>query len=61
MPTPTAPFSVCTMPPTMMPPVAARPLSRPPVSALASTNSMSMPGTATMPNSRIKKSQRFSA
>jgi hypothetical protein len=44
----------------MMPAVAARPRLLPPVSALASTNSMSMPGTAMMPNRSTKKSQRFS-
>lgn len=46
--------------PAMMPAVADRPEARPPVSEFARTKTMSMPGTMMMPNSKVKKSQRFS-
>ncbi|OJU33889.1 MAG: hypothetical protein BGN94_05995 [Rhizobiales bacterium 68-8] len=48
------PNSVWQAPPSMMPAVAASPARLPPESALASTNSMSMPGTTTMPRTRTK-------
>ena len=54
MATAARPMTVWTAPPTMMPAVAAMPARRPPTSALASTNIMSMPGTMMMPTSSTK-------
>jgi hypothetical protein len=53
---PSAPTSTWQAPAATSPATAADPLRRPPVSALPSTNAMSMPGTITMPNTSTKNS-----
>jgi hypothetical protein len=55
-----APKAVWKAPPSMMPKVAVRPACLPPVSALATTKIMSMPGTMMMPASRMKNIHRAS-